>query len=193
VRTPAEIEGERAAAAERAYNAFFSQAGGRALSDSGNTARSATAPAQNDFRTGGNTPAAGFGQRYRAGGGKPFLPDVDPRASYVQLAAAPPGFWDHWSPRGCANCHGYTPGTLPPVGRQSPFPPGYSPRSGSGQGGSPKRRLPQCDVQYENDTERCYLLPKPDARARCWASASERRAYCLSHDGEVGWPKLQTR
>lgn len=56
LRTPAEIEGERAAAAERAYNTFFSQPGGRALSDSGNTARSATAPTQNDFRTVGNTP-----------------------------------------------------------------------------------------------------------------------------------------
>lgn len=122
-------------------------------------------------------------------------PPADAGRGYVQLAAASPGFWDYVTPGGCANCHGYTPGTLPPTGGHSPFPPSYSPRRGdaSGYGGSPKRRLPQCDVQYENDTERCNALPKPDARARCWASASERRAYCLSHDGEVGWPKLQTR
>lgn len=194
LRTPDEIEAERAAIAEQAYKTFFSQPNSRAVSGFSDAARGAPAPAYDKFSAVGNPAAIGTDPEYHAGGEEPPSPKAEGRASpYVQVAARSPGFWDYWSPRGCANCHGYTPGTLPPVGGQSPFPPGYSPRSGNGQGGSRKRRLPQCEVQYENDTERCNVLPKPDARARCWASASERRAYCLSHDGEVGWPRLQTR
>lgn len=61
---------------------------------------------------------------------------------YEVAAAAPPRFWDYWSLRGCRNCHGYTPETLPPVGGHSPLPPGYSPRTGGsgGSGGVPRQR-----------------------------------------------------
>ena len=197
LRTPAEIEGERAAAAERAYNTFFSQPSSRAPSDFGNTARSATAPAQNDLGTLGTTPAAGLDQQYRAGDDKPFSPGVEARDSYVQLAATSPGFWDYWSPRGCANCHGYTPGTLPPVGGQSPFPPGYSPRAGggSGQGGSrPERRdKKECDLQYDSDSQICGRLPSPRDVAICKGTASERYAHCLRPDGTIGFPRLETK
>ncbi len=56
----------------------------------------------------------------------------------------------------------------------------------------------QCEVQYENDSEICRSLPnntkkQSAARARCWASAADRRAYCNENDGEVGWPRLITR
>lgn len=197
LRPPAEIEAERAATAGRAYDAFFSQPGSSALSDFGNTARSATASAPNEFGTAGNTPAAGIDPQYRAGGDKPFSPDMDARESYVQLAATSPGFWDYWSPRGCANCHGYTPGTLPPVGGQSPFPPGYSPRTGggSGRGGSrPERRdKKECDLQYDSDSQICGRLPSPSDVAICRDTASKRYAYCRRPDGTIGFPPLETK
>jgi RHS repeat-associated protein len=37
----------------------------------------------------------------------------------------------------------------------------------------------QCEIQYENDSSVCRILPDPGARARCWASASDRLAMCL--------------
>lgn len=56
------------------------------------------------------------------------------------------------------------------------------------------RRPPQCDRQYENDSAICRNLPAPaEVKEGCWSSASERKAYCIQHNGEVGWPPLQTR
>jgi hypothetical protein len=118
-------------------------------------------------------------------------------ANYVQLAAASPSFWDYWSPRGCANCHGYTPGTFPPIGGQSPIPPSYSPRSGeaNGSGGSqPDRRdKKECDQQYQSDSQICGQLFRPSDRAICRETASERYAYCLRPDGTIGFPHLETK
>jgi len=116
--------------------------------------------------------------------------------SYIKVAATSPGFWDYWSPRGCANCHGYTPGALPPVGGQSPFPPNYSPRSGgaSGSGGSqPHRDKKECDQQYDSDSQICGRLKSPRDVAICRATASERYAYCLRPDGTIGFPHLETK
>jgi hypothetical protein len=56
------------------------------------------------------------------------------------------------------------------------------------------RKLPQCERQYENDSATCRNLRQPaDVREGCWSSASERLAYCTSHNGEVGWPPLRKR
>jgi hypothetical protein len=97
----------------------------------------------------------------------------------------------------CPTCHGRGLPVPPVLPFPFPFLPGGpfsrdTPSTPSG-GGSPKRRFPQCDVQYDNDTEICAGLPTPEARGKCWPSANERQAYCRSHDGEVGWPLLQTR
>jgi RHS repeat-associated protein len=51
----------------------------------------------------------------------------------------------------------------------------------------------QCEVQYDNDSEICRSLPNKAARARCWASAADRQAYCIENDGQVGWPPLRTK
>jgi hypothetical protein len=115
---------------------------------------------------------------------------------YKLAAANPPGFWDYWSPRGCRNCHGYTPETLPPIGGHSPIPPSYSPRSGvsGGSGRSePNRRNPkQCDLQHEADSQICSRQPSLEDIAICRASASRRLAHCLSTKGEVNYPPLDT-
>ena len=198
LRTPDEIEAERAAAAEEAYNAFFSQPNSRAVSDLGNATRGANAPAPDKLRAAGNLASIGPDQEYRAGSDESLSPKAEGRAGpYVQVAATSPGFWDYWSPRGCANCHGYTPGTLPPLGGQSPFPPGYSPRSGggSGQGGSqPERRdKKECDLQLDSDSQICGRLRSPSDIAICRDTASRRYAYCLRPDGTIGFPPLETK
>jgi hypothetical protein len=196
LRSPADIEQDRQRAAAQRYRDFFGNSGtdnpdqgldpGSQLDGQGTDAGS-----NRDFEASIDNARSGFtwpARRLR-------LTSAPPSDYFLQVAGATPAdFWDDWTPCTSGQCHRnqWPPRPQsPPIGT-SPRPPAYSPRVGgsNGNGGSPKRRLPQCD---ENDTERCSELPNPDARARCWASASERRAYCLSHDGEVGWPKLQTR
>ena len=74
LRSPADIEAERATIAAQAYRAFYSQ--------------------------GDRGPKADTGIA-------------------LPTATAAPGARDYWTPRGCANCHGYTPDTLPPIGGAS--------------------------------------------------------------------------
>lgn len=198
LRTPREIEAERAAAAADAYKVFFARPNGRPVSGFGNAAQGAVEPAADKLSPVGNTASILPVQKYHTGGYDPHSPTTEGRAvSDVQLAARSLGFWDYWSPRGCANCHGHTPDALPPVGGQSPLPPDYSPRvgSGSGQGGSrPERRdKMECEQQLESDTQICGRLPRRDDIAICRKTASERYAYCRKPDGAIGFPHLETR
>lgn len=135
---------------------------------------------------------------------------IDPAADdgggrYELAAASPRGLWDYWSPQGCANCHGYTPGTLPPVGGHSPFPPSFSPYArgagSSGGGVSPEPEHPeppQCKQQEQRDNGICKRQqapnPKdtPEVRAICHASRMKRYAHCLATEGEIGFPPLMT-
>jgi hypothetical protein len=122
-------------------------------------------------------------------------PSAFGQGGLLQLAAAPTrGFWDYWGVPGCANCHGYTPDTLPPYGGQSPFPPSVLPRSGgSGGGGSqPQEKYPQCEAQERNDRGICAQQPTPQAQAVCMESAVRRRIWCEKNDGEIGSPDLFT-
>jgi hypothetical protein len=142
-------------------------------------------------------PAAALSRQYPTAVEPPSSAAIT-QGHHVQVAATSPGFWDYWSPRGCANCHGYTPGTLPPVGGHSPLPPGYSPRSGgaNGPGGSsqPDRRdKKECDLQYDSDSQICGRLPSPRDVAICRESASRRYAHCLTPDGTIGFPPLETK
>ena len=182
LRSPADIERERSAGAARRYESFFGGAGERGQSTSARKGQPDSAE-----------PYGGPRQAHAA--------DDHP----YQLAAAPrPGYWLPWGPQGCANCHGYTPETLPPLGGHRPFPPGYSPRTGGsgGSGGQPPRsggetrsgdHPPQCAIQYENDATLCRQVPNRAGRGRCWESAAKREAYCIGSKGEVGWPSLMTR
>jgi hypothetical protein len=197
LRSPAEIEQEKRQRAEQAYNAFFGQSG-EGQSDS------STAGADDD------TGSVDLSQpmwtqvgpnRWRSA---PTTEDQPPQgasaasdASYQLAAAASPSFWDYWSPHGCAGCHGYTPGTLPPIGGQSPFPPTYSPRTGDGGGsggafGQPREKFPQCEMQERQDRGICAQQPTEPAKAVCNASATERRVWCDHHQGEIGTPSLDT-
>lgn len=65
-------------------------------------------------------------------------------------------------------------------------------RGGQGSAGPGKRRSDQCDKQYDRDSGVCRGQPNKQAKERCWSSASRRLAWCTSHQGEVGYPRLET-
>lgn len=59
---------------------------------------------------------------------------------------------------------------------------------------SGRRRYPGCEVQRDRDYSVCSNsgLNRQNYRI-CESSANERYAYCVSHDGEIGWPPLDVR
>lgn len=189
LRSPADIEEERRLASTRAYNSFFSQL------TKGPT--SGEHSQQQEGRSNDHLPVSR--EQLNEGrweGGRDGEDAGSPSGQYQLAAAAPRGFWDYWGFRGCQNCHGYTPGTLPPYGGYSPSPPSYSPRSGDGSGGSggsgdSARRgewsdRPQCNQQFEADRRICQAAKSP----RCWENQTKRLGYC-SATGEVGTPPLK--
>lgn len=49
-------------------------------------------------------------------------------------------------------------------------------------------KIPECDLQYEQDTSYCYRFHKAQEAAKCRAVASERLAYCNKTGGQTGHP-----
>ena len=185
LRSPGEIEQERRAAQAQNYDAFFGGAEPAAPSASYQDANAAI-----DDGPAWTTNEA---DRWKGDNQSAYGPASDRQSRYFQVSAASqplaaPGILD------CPTCHGRAPAPLP---FPSPFLPGSAvfrdtPSAPAG-GGSPRQRFPQCHLQYDNDSETCGGLPTSAAGAKCRESASERLAYCLSHDGEVQWPPLRTR
>lgn len=182
-RSPQQIQEERQAAAAQRYRAFFqpNDVLQRQHSNHDDFAWQSAPHLQDGQRPASPSPATVMG--VIGTGARPGLGRL--RSAYGHAASAVAGAGD------CVTCHGRVPPPLPfpfpfvPSFRDTPLPPAG--------GGSPKRRLRQCDVQYDNDSEICRTLPNAEVRRRCWQSAAERRGYCRNHDGEVGWPPLLTR
>ncbi len=199
LRSPAEIEDERGRADARAYSVFFSRAGG-SLKASAKPAPYDDADAAPNLESAQRATGDYRWHDERLPADQRLSPMSGPSVGggYQVAATAPPGFWEHWGVPGCANCHGYTPETLPPFGGHFPFPPGVSPRSGSsgGSGGStpsePRRDgRGQCEMQDRNDRGICVQQPTERAKAVCHETATERRAYC-DRTGLIGEPNLYT-
>jgi len=191
LRSPAEIEQEKRRQAEQAYNAFFGQPEGVQSDSPTDGSDDDTGSVDDSQATWTQVGPSRWRSSPASAAGAP------PDGSHQVAAAASPAFWDYWSPRGCASCHGYTPRTLPPIGGQSPFPPTYSPRTGSGGGsggtsGQPRDKYPQCEMQERQDRGICAQQPTDRAKAVCNASATDRRSWCDNHEGEIGTPDLKT-
>ena len=188
LRSSADIEEERRQKAARAYDSFFSQP----ISNPTSQEDSRQQHEASDDRIWSSW------QQLEDGRWRGERADKrSPTGQYQLAAASPRGFWDYWSPRGCQNCHGYTPDTLPPIGGQSPFPPSYSPRTGGGggergaqSGGGQKK---ECDQQLASDSQICGRLRSPQDIAICRETASRRYSHCLRPDGTIGFPSLETR
>lgn len=211
LHSPADIEQERLVAAARRYDSFFGglRGGGQAGDENDERATPGAGTSWNTADDNRGQPDAWVGPASSSasrqpGPSDPYRPNPISSGHYQLAAAATPGFWDYWGVPGCANCHGYPPGALPPVGGHFPLPPTYSPRSG-GSGGSGKQppssggrvsagnNPPQCAIQYNQDSAKCRRVPDNDVRRACWASAAEREAYCIQSKGQVGSPSLITR
>ena len=191
LRSPADIEHERRKAAGQAYDSFFSQPDDSTPAND-EPASTDEASSRPNATTSG-APVGDSEWAVESGFGGQQFPAVSGLASTksYRLAAAtgPRSLGDYWSIPGCANCHGYTPSTLPPVGGHSPFPPTYSPRTGGSDGSSSARPewsdKPQCNQQFERDREICQAAKN----YKCWENQNKRLAHC-SPTGEVGIPKL---
>jgi hypothetical protein len=193
LRSPDDIEQERQAAQDKKYEAFVAGIRPGAATQIAATPsfQASTAPENYGVLWEATEPNRWRGEKLSSDGPG----TVSPMAQYRLASAAGQAASAVAGAAECVTCHGRVP---PPLPFPLPFLPGGFPSfrdtpSAPPGGGSPKRRLPQCDVQYDNDSETCRRLPTPAARGKCWESASERRGYCTSHDGEVGWPSLQTR
>lgn len=195
LRSPADIEAEKRQAASRAYDAFFSQPEDL-QSNGGPEPASASAAASDDT---GSTVADLFWRqtgpnRFSAErASQPMLASgADTRG--FQLAAASFPFWGRWPSNGCTNCHNPRTGDLRPDSIPGPRPPTFSPRVGSGPGGPSQERrrdkYPQCEMQERQDRGICAQQPTEPAKAACNASATERRVWCDTHQGEIGKPDL---
>jgi len=192
LRSPDEIEQQRQTGQAQRHNEFF----GRTAP----TSPPATSPAlayQDPSVTTGDGPTweVNGTNSWRRQDRQAYKPSAEVQPGLFGLAVAQgvaaPGIAN------CPTCHGRGLPVPPVLPFPFPFLPGGpffrdTPSTPSG-GGSPKRRFPQCEVQYDEDTEICGGLSTPVARGKCRESASERQAYCLNHDGEVGWPPLLRR
>lgn len=182
LRSPADIEAERRQKAARAYDSFFSQQTSNPTFQEDSH--------QQDETSDGHLWSSW--QQLEDGRWRSERANAQLPAGQYQLAAASPrGFWDYWGPRGCQNCHGYTPDTLPPIGGQSPFPPNHSPRTGGGSGDAARPRgewsdRPQCNQQFDADRKICQAAKSPE----CWQNQNKRLGHC-SRTGEVGTPPLK--
>jgi hypothetical protein len=191
LRSPAEIEEEKRQAANRAYDAFFSQPEDP-QSDGGPEAASLPAAASDD--AGSTTADLTWRQvgpnRFRGEPASQPTPASGANTSGVQLAAATFPAWGRWPINGCTNCHNPQTGDLLPGINPGPRPPMFSPRDGGAGGGSSSGRgewsdKPQCNQQFEADRRICQAAKSP----RRWENSNERLGVC-NDTGAVGTPKL---
>ena len=124
------------------------------------------------------------------GGGAPSRLATKP--GHVQLAAAAkPGFWDYWGVPGCANCHGYSPDTLPPVGVHPMAPPGDRPGDRNSTSAATPRlewsNKPECNQQFEEDRKICQKAKS----SVCWENSNLRLGNCSRDNGRLGNPRLE--
>lgn len=191
VRSPAEIEDERRRAVDATYRAYFFP-------------RSQSAPAERDTAAEG---APGFdrdgyiwsqvGERRWKSSRAPVERPVGNNQARRLAAAPPTDFWDDWTPCNTLSCHGRPAPSAPPRGGgEAPLPPPYLPRVGGATGGSPqeprREKHPQCEMQERQDRGICTQQPTEAAKAECHGSATRRRSWCDTHDGEIGFPGLFT-
>jgi hypothetical protein len=193
LRSPADIERERQAAAAQNYDDFF--AGGSARSripdlfSQGPDAASGAADSMAVRSTAGpnrslseqapssNHPTDAASELEGAGGATAYIP------SNTQMAA------NAWP---CAGCHGTGISPFPPAFSKPPWATPWTPGPNTTPRKPAKPHPPQCAMQNMKDSRICSREPYDAWKSVCLRSASEREAYCIANDGQVGWPPLET-
>lgn len=181
LRSPADIEQERQTAAARAYDDFFSSRPAPSNGDQYGNPAASTSDYQPPAAGSDQVPSDNPRSAWEWGDASPDLAQFDP-ASATQVAA------NGWI---CAGCHG-TGISPPPPTLSTPWATPWRPASNLAPRRPAKPAPPQCSMQNMNDSRICSREPNDAWKSVCLGSASEREAYCISHDGEIGWPPLET-
>ena len=176
LRSPADIEQARQAAAAQSYNDFFGSPGG-----SYDTAATDPPPSSDDFST---SPAPLFSDAppgpLPAGADGYFDDGVyRPGQNDAQKTPVADTVWN------CPTCHGIWSPPLPPqLQSLQPLFRDFPPTSGGASGGQWSDK-PQCNQQFERDREICQVAKKP----QCWENQNKRLGVC-DRTGEVRTPPL---
>ena len=178
LRSPDDIEQARQASAAQRYADFFGSADEPANGRDGSSAdRPSPTLDGAQFGQTGLQPV-GYGASLDDG---VYHPDQDG----VQKAPVAATVWS------CPTCH--VPLPLPP--QLQPLAPLLRtiPPSWGGPAPEPRReKYPQCEMQERQDRGICAQQPTEPAKAVCNASATDRREWCETHQGEIGSPDLFT-
>jgi hypothetical protein len=170
LRSPADIEDERQAAAAQRYAEFFGNAG-QPSDEQNNTSADQPSPDHDGAQFGqSGLPPVDYGDGLDDG---VYRPDQDDAQITPTAATA-------WT---CPTCHGNLP--LPPQWQPlqpllRDIPPSFG---GSSRGEWSDK--PQCNQQFEIDRNICQTAKS----YKCWENQNKRLAHC-SPTGEVGIPKL---
>lgn len=189
LRSPADIEQARQDAAAQSYEDFF---GNLDRSDDGSSSaanqRSApeddlrASPPPSEFDVPPRPPSPGAGS-----GEDSYLEDgvYRPGQNDGRSTPAADTVWN------CPTCHGRLP--LPPqIQPLQPLFRYFPPSSGSSSPQPGRDPYPQCEKQERADRGICAQQPTEPAKAVCNASATDRREWCETHQGEIGSPDLFT-
>jgi hypothetical protein len=174
LRSPADIEEERQAAAAQRYDNFFGNAG-QPPDEDDSTSADQYSPDSDGARLGQGGLRAGYGGSLDDGVYRPGQDDA-------QMTPAADTAWN------CPTCHGRLPLPVPLLPPQlQPLQPLFRdiPPSSGGASGRKWSDKPQCDQQFEVDREICQRAKS----YQCWENQNKRLAHC-SPTGEVGIPKL---
>lgn len=181
LRSPDEIEQERLAASDRAYDRFFNRAPTAAplLQDTTFASRAADGQQAPTILWAADSPNRWSGERATPSGPGTHLQrsaaasqPADGGADCISCHGrlAPPAFTFPWPWRGDRSL------------RDAPTSPPSKP---------PERDRKQCELQYEFDTDICNGQATEEAKAVCHGSAANRFAHCR-RTGELDTPYLST-
>jgi hypothetical protein len=187
LRSPADIEQERQAAAAQRYDNFFSA--GAAISPAGDNGTQGSDAADGAADApGANTRRGEWPPSYDrlSDGAFPPVGNDQMTASPFSLTRVAATGWP------CVGCHGTGIAPPPPAYSKPPWATPWTPGPNLSPRRPAKPHPPQCAMQNMDDSRICSREPGDAWKSVCLRSASDREAYCISHDGEIGWPPLET-
>jgi hypothetical protein len=191
-RSPADIEDQRQVAAAQRYDDFFggsfaqSQAPDQDNQSTDKVAAAVPLPASDatNSTTRPIEPVPSFSPRADVAIGPAEADLATANAQSVTQVAA-----TAWP---CLGCHGTGISPFPPAFSKPPWATPWRPTPDLTPRKPAKPHPSQCAMQNMRDSRICSREPNSTWQAVCLESAAEREAHCISTDGEVGWPPLET-
>lgn len=179
LRTPSQLQADRAAAADAAYDDFFNPPDRMSADDARPLRGSAMRPL-----TWTMTPNDGVkdlfypADRISTDGSLPRAGQAD--SGHFRKVVMPEMSASQWTLRGCVICHGRQQPPPGAVGRVPEYSPFTRDGSGDGRRAPRKRDRKECDEQYDEDLEVCPRIPSAKARSDCWKQVNKRYGNCVA-------------